>query len=252
MASTLSEIRERFPKLLSYPADFIASALYDQNYEDIKNEFDDEEDYIAFLLQQDTTTPETKRFGKYVSLEDQPEEEAGILETIGPSFKKGLMGLEPMARGVMAGVAGEGEFQEEQLRKAQEAELAQAQIIPDYIQSWRDIGGIGDLTRYAIQKFGESSPWMAGAIAGGAIGSAALPGLGTVAGMGIGSLIGGTAALTPMFFGQNILRQSQEVREGRKAEIDEITAALSAPAQALLDTILYRFLPSFLSGRFYC
>ena len=246
MASTLSEIRERFPKLLSYPADFIASALYDQNYEDIKNEFDDEEDYIAFLLQQDTTTPETKRFGKYVSLEDQPEEEAGILETIGPSFKKGLMGLEPMARGVAAGVAGEGEFQEEQLRKAQEAELAQAQIIPDYIQSWRDIGGIGDLTRYAIQKFGESSPWMGAALAGGAIGSAALPGLGTVAGMGIGSLIGGTAALTPMFFGQNILRQSQEVREGRKAEIDEITAALSAPAQALLDTILYRFLPPFL------
>ncbi len=146
MASTLSEIRERFPKLLSYPADFIASALYDQNYEGIRDEFDDEKDYIDFLLQQDTTVPETKRFGKYVSLEDQPEEEAGILETIGPSFKKGLMGLEPMARGVAAGVAGEGEFQEEQLRKAQEAELAQAQIIPDYIQSWRDIGGIGDLT----------------------------------------------------------------------------------------------------------
>ena len=237
MASTLDFIREKYPKLSAFSAPFLASSLYKRNFEDVQEEFDTEEDYIAFLLKQDTTTPETKRFGKYVSLEDQPEEEAGILETIGPSFKKGFMGLEPMARGVAAGVAGEGEFQEEQLRKAQEAELAQAQIIPDYIQSWREIGGIGDLTRYAIQKFGESSPWMGAAIAGGAAGSF-IPGVGTVA----GGIIGATTALTPMFFGQNILRQSQEVREGRKAEIDEATAALSAPAQALLDAILYRFL----------
>ena len=182
MASTLDFIKEKFPKISAFSDSNIARSLYRRNFEDVQDEFDDEDDYVNFLLTGDTgQIPDTQRFGKYVSYEgEQPEEEAGILETIVPSFKKGFLGLEATGRGALAGLAGEGEYQEEQLRKAQEVEAEQAGMIPDYIESWRDIGGIGDLTRYAIQKFGESSPWMGAAIAGGIAGSA-IPGLGTIA-----------------------------------------------------------------------
>ena len=249
MASTLDFIKEKFPKISAFSDSNIARSLYRRNFEDVQDEFDDEDDYVNFLLTGDTgQIPDTQRFGKYVSYEgEQPEEEAGILETIVPSFKKGFLGLEATGRGALAGLAGEGEYQEEQLRKAQEVEAEQAGMIPDYIESWRDIGGIGDLTRYAIQKFGESSPWMGAAIAGGAAGSF-IPGLGTIAGMGIGALAGSTAALSPMFFGQNILRQAEQVREGQRQDINEATAALAAPAQALLDSIIYRFIPARLRG----
>ena len=249
MASTLDFIKEKYPKLSAFSAPFLASSLYKRNFEDVQDEFDNEEDYINFLLTGNTgQVPDTQRFGKYVSSVDpQPEEEAGILETIVPSFKKGFLGLEATGRGALAGLAGEGEFQEEQLRKAQEVEAEQAGMIPDYIQSWRDIGGIGDLTRYAIQKFGESSPWMGAAIAGGAAGSF-IPGLGTIAGMGIGALAGSTTALSPMFFGQNILRQAEQVRTGERQDINEATAALSAPVQALLDSVIYRLIPARLKG----
>jgi hypothetical protein len=249
MASTLDFIKEKFPKISAFSDSNIARSLYRRNFEDVQDEFDDEDDYVNFLLTGDTgQIPDTQRFGKYVSYEgEQPEEEAGILETIVPSFKKGFLGLEATGRGALAGLAGEGEYQEEQLRKAQEVEAEQAGMIPDYIESWRDIGGIGDLTRYAIQKFGESSPWMGAAIAGGIAGSA-IPGLGTIAGMGIGALAGSTAALSPMFFGQNILRQAEQVRAGQRQDINEATAALAAPAQALLDSIIYRFIPAKLRG----
>ena len=249
MASTLDFIKEKFPKISAFSDSNIARSLYRRNFEDVQDEFDDEDDYVNFLLTGDTgQVPDTQRFGKYVSYEgEQPEEEAGILETIVPSFKKGFLGLEATGRGALAGLAGEGEYQEEQLRKAQEVEAEQAGMIPDYIESWRDIGGIGDLTRYAIQKFGESSPWMGAAIAGGAAGSF-IPGLGTIAGMGIGALAGSTAALSPMFFGQNILRQAEQVRAGQRQDINEATAALAAPAQALLDSIIYRFIPAKLRG----
>ena len=237
MASTLDFIKEKFPKLSAFSDPFIARSLYKRNFEDVQDEFDDEEDYIAFLLQQDTTLPDVTRFGKQVSLEEPPEEQAGILETIVPSFKAGIASLEPMTRGVAAGVAGEGEFQEEQLRKAQIAEAEQAGMIPDYIRSWRDIGGVGDATRYFIQKFGESSPWLAGAVAGGVAGSLIFPGAGTIAGMGIGAFGGRMATMTPMHFGQNILRQSQEVRAGRKSDINELAAFGAAVPQAFADSL---------------
>ena len=250
MASPLDFIKERFPNLGAFSDSTIAKTLYDKNIDDIQNQFDVYQDYLEYLTrEEEEKIPDTQRFGKYVSsVYPQPEEEAGIWETVVPSFKKGFLGLEATGRGALAGLAGEGEYQEEQLRKAQEVEAEQAGMIPDYIQSWRDIGGIGDLTRYAIQKFGESSPWMASAIAGGAIGSAALPGLGTIAGMGIGALAGSTAALSPMFFGQNVLRQAEQVRTGERQDINEATAALAAPVQALLDSVIYRLIPARLKG----
>ena len=166
MASPLDFIKERFPNLGAFSDAIIAKTLYNKNIDDIQNKFDSYDDYLEYITEEEEERlPDVTRFGKQVSLAEPPEQEAGILETIVPSFQAGIASLEPMTRGVAAGVAGEGEFQEEQLRKAQQAEAEQAGIIPDYIQSWRDIGGIGDLTRYAIRKFGESSPWMGAAIA---------------------------------------------------------------------------------------
>ena len=155
MASPLDLIKERFPTLGRFSDGLIAKTLYDKNIDNIQNQYGSYNDYLEYLTEEEEERlPDVTRFGKQVSLEEPPEEQAGILETIVPSFQAGIASLEPMTRGVAAGVAGEGEFQEEQLRKAQQAEAEQAGIIPDYIRSWRDIGGVGDATRYFIQKFG--------------------------------------------------------------------------------------------------
>ena len=246
MASPLELIKEKFPKLNAFSDRFVARELYKRNYEDARDRFANEDDYISYLLQQDEPPlADIDRFGRRVALEQQPEQEdPSILGTIPDAFTAGLRGIQATGRGITAGVAGlfgDEQEQQEQLALARQSEALAAQAIEDNITSWRDIGGIGDLARYTIQRFGESSPYLVAGISGGLAGSAAgsvVPGLGTA----IGGVVGATAALTPLFFGQNVLRQSEEVREGRKEEINEVYAAASAPVQAALDAVLFRVL----------
>ena len=181
MASPLELIKERFPKLNAFSDRFVARELYKRNYEDAQDRFANEDDYISYLLQQDEPPlADIDRFGRRVALEQPTEDQqAGILETIPAAFGAGITGLRATGRGILAGLAGEGQRQEEQLSLARQLEAQQAQQIPDNITSWRDIGGIGDLTRFAIQRFGESSPYLVagigGAFTGGRIGAVAGP-----------------------------------------------------------------------------
>ena len=239
MASPLELIKEKFPKLNAFSDRFVARELYKRNYEDARDRFANEDDYISYLLQQDEPPlADIDRFGRRVALEQQPEQEdPSILGTIPDAFTAGLRGIQATGRGITGGVAGlfgDEQEQQEQLALARQSEALAAQAIEDNITSWRDIGGIGDLARYTIQRFGESSPYLVAGISGGLAGGAV--------GGPIGGIVGATAALTPLFFGQNVLRQSEEVREGRKEEINEVYAAASAPVQAALDAVLFRVL----------
>ena len=53
MASPLELIKERFPKLNAFSDRFVARELYKRNYEDARDRFANEDDYISYLLQQD-------------------------------------------------------------------------------------------------------------------------------------------------------------------------------------------------------
>ena len=54
MASTLDFIKEKFPKISAFSDSNIARSLYRRNFEDVQDEFDDEDDYVNFLLTGDT------------------------------------------------------------------------------------------------------------------------------------------------------------------------------------------------------
>ena len=160
MASPLELIKERFPKLNAFSDRFVARELYKRNYEDARDRFANEDDYISYLLQQDEPPlADIDRFGRRVALEQQPEQEdPSILGTIPDAFTAGLRGIQATGRGITGGVAGlfgDEQEQQEQLALARQSEALAAQAIEDNITSWRDIGGIGDLARYTIQRFGE-------------------------------------------------------------------------------------------------
>ena len=239
MARPLDFILEQFPGFKAYSDFDVARELYRRDYGDAQKTFSTEEDFINYLTKDEEEQPQDiDRFGRRITLEE-PEEDQGasILGTIPDAFEAGLRGIQATGRGITGGVAGlfgDEQEQQEQLALARQSEALAAQAIEDNITSWRDIGGIGDLARYTIQRFGESSPYLVAGIGGGLAGGAV--------GGPIGGIIGATAALTPLFFGQNVLRQSEEVREGRKEEINEIYAAASAPVQAALDAVLFRVL----------
>jgi len=116
-----------------------------------------------------------------------------------------------------------------------------------------DVQDIGSAFDFFKETLGEQVPQLASTIgasaAGGAIGSVLGPG-----GMIVGTVAGGLAANLPFFYGMNREAQKEEVEAGRKAEIDEGVAALTAIPQSLLDLIADRILigrvinPKFLGG----
>ena len=48
MASALDSLLQRFPKLGSYSVPFFARALYEDNFENVKDEFATSQDYITW------------------------------------------------------------------------------------------------------------------------------------------------------------------------------------------------------------
>ena len=117
-----------------------------------------------------------------------------------------------------------------------------------------DVQDIGSAFDFFKETLGEQVPQLAStvgaSVAGGAIGSAILPGVGTV----VGTIAGGLAANLPFFYGMNREAQKEEVEAGRKIEVDEGVAALTAIPQSMLDLIADRILvgrlltPKMLSG----
>ena len=270
MARPLDFILEKFPKFGSFPSFDVARELYRRNYGDAQDEFENEEDYINYLLSEEgSQSKDISRFGRRTDLTTYPQNQSTTLgEDFVGGLKKGIAGLKSTGYGILAGtqgLIGDEEDQEYYLQKAREAELAQAQIVPGYQSSKQayESEGIGGLTGHLLQNFGLSTPEMAqgiaGSYAGGKAGAAAGAALGAgffgigaapgaLIGGTAGAIIGGTIALAPSFFGRNILRQDQSVRAGEKVDIDEFQALMTAPAQAAADAALYAILPRALKG----
>lgn len=91
----------------------------------------------------------------------------------------------------------------------------------------------GGLYEGAATSFPSMAPVMAGGLAGGAAGTAVAGPLGTVA----GSIIGGTAAALPQFFGSNLKRQTEEQKVPLE-QTNMATAGGTALLQASLDSLL--------------
>lgn len=85
----------------------------------------------------------------------------------------------------------------------------------------------------AVTSLPSMAPVMAGGLAGGAAGTAVAGPLGTVA----GSIIGGTAAALPLFFGSNLKRQTEEQKVPLE-QTNMATAGGTALLQASLDSLL--------------
>lgn len=113
-----------------------------------------------------------------------------------------------------------------------------------------DVEDFGSAFDYFKETLGEQVPQLAstlgGSYAGGktgaAIGTAIVPGYGTVIGGTVGTIAGGLAANLPFFYGMNREAQKEEVEAGRREEVNEATAALTAIPQASLDYIADRIL----------
>ena len=252
MVAPIELYKQKYPELAQYSDYTLARNLYDKFYKEEFPKYDEFRDYFTI----DPESLETQRFGRRADLVNYPEDQTTTMgEDLIGGLKKGIAGLKTTGYGIAAGaqgLIGDEEDQEYYLQKAREAELAQAQIVPGY-QHWRDAyaqEGISGLTGHLLQAAGLSAPetaqgalgFYAGAKIGGALGTAAGP-LGTLAGGFAGGIIGSTIALAPSFFGRNVLRQDQSVREGERVDINEFQALMTAPAQAAADSVIYALLP---------
>lgn len=121
-----------------------------------------------------------------------------------------------------------------------EANRAVAAGFQPKVSDYTKIEGLGDAATWAKEGALQSAPGMApviaGAYAGGAMGSSLGP-----LGAGAGALLGGAAASIPQFFGSNIKRQVEEGKAFDETSI--LKAGTAALAQAGAEGVLSRYLP---------
>ncbi len=178
-----------------------------------------------------------------------PEEDVGAFE----SGFYGSLGRLEAAGGKAAQAAGLESLANYLFGESRESEEYAGKYKPD-VADISQIGGVGDVAKFAGSTIAQSAPETAvgiagaytGGVAGASIGTAVLPGPGTVAGGILGGLIGGALSSLPFFVGGNLQRQVEEQgvpleeTSGTSASIGAIT---QAPIDAAFDVLVARKLP---------
>ncbi len=172
-----------------------------------------------------------------------PEPEVGIGEAFGRGFERGKGRLGSTVTDVIPALVGSAVGAEDYTqRQLQEAAEKQAALPAPVFESFKDVEGIGDFTKFVAETIGEQIPNLGVTLATALTGGAAAPALvgatraaGQLAGAGLGSY----ALNAPEIF-QNIYQETGETAPG--------TALLFGSAAAALDSVLPAALAKNLSG----
>ena len=172
-----------------------------------------------------------------------PEPEVGIGEAFGRGFERGKARLGSTVTDIIPALVGSAVGAEDYAqRQLQEAAEKQAEMPAPVFESFRDIEGVGDFTKFVAETIGEQIPNLGVTLATALTGGAAAPALvgasraaGQLAGAGLGSY----ALNAPEIF-ENIYRETGETAPG--------TSLLFGSAAAALDSVLPAALAKNLSG----
>lgn len=172
-----------------------------------------------------------------------PQPEVGIGEAFGRGFERGLGRLGSTVTDVIPALVGSAVGAEDYAqRQLQEAAEKQAALPAPVFESFRDVEGVGDFTKFVSETIGEQIPNLGVTLATALTGGAAAPALvgatraaGQLAGAGLGSY----ALNAPEIF-ENIYRETGETAPG--------TSLLFGSAAAALDSVLPAALAKNLSG----
>jgi hypothetical protein len=125
------------------------------------------------------------------------------------------------------------------LQDSAEANKKEAATWRPDIESYRDIGGVGDAATFVKEQALSNLPYIGGVLGAGALGVAAAPAAVPAA----AAALAGSAAFTfPIFVGSNIDRQMEEMGVDIN-QTDLTKASATAAAQTALEVTIDRFLP---------
>ena len=172
-----------------------------------------------------------------------PKPEVGIGETFSRAVERGTGRLGSTFTDVIPALVGSAVGAEDYAqRQLQEAAEKQAALPAPQFQSFKEVEGVGDFTKFVAETIGEQIPNLGVTLATALTGGAAAPALvgatraaGQLAGAGLGSY----ALNAPEIF-ENIYRETGEMAPG--------TSLLFGSAAAALDSVLPAALAKNLSG----
>lgn len=170
-----------------------------------------------------------------------PEDEVGAFA----SGIYGTLGRLEAAGGKAAQASGLESLADYLFKESRESQEYAAKYKPD-VADISQISGPTDVAKFAGSTIAQSAPETAlgvgGAMAGAALGTAVLPGPGTI----IGGLIGSAITSLPSFIGSNLQRQVEEQNiplEETSGTAASVGAFAQAPLDAAFDVLIQRRLP---------
>ncbi len=174
-----------------------------------------------------------------------PTPELGLVDTFTGGVSRGLDRLGSTFTDVIPAIAasavGADEYAQEQLAEAAEKQALSQRLNPTQFESFKDVEGVGDFTRFAAEtigeQFGNLGLTLGAALTGGAL--APVAGAARATGQLAGAAFGSYALNAPEVF-ENVYRETGETAPG--------TALLFGAAAASLDSILPLALTRNISG----
>ena len=174
-----------------------------------------------------------------------PPRELGLVDTFTGGVSRGLDRLGSTFTDVIPAIAasavGADEYAQEQLAEAAEKQAVSQRLNPTQFESFKDVEGVGDFTRFVGETIGEQvgnlGLTIGTALTGGAL--APVAGAARATGQLAGAAFGSYALNAPEVF-ENVYRETGETAPG--------TALLFGAAAASLDSILPLALAKNISG----